>query len=75
MVSEQDVQPGQARDLAAELRLRPEQPPVTRLSRKVLLGLGTMAAVGIGGSRSCLRATMPSFIRQHGLTGRVPLLV
>jgi type IV secretion system protein VirB10 len=32
------------------MRLRTTRPPVTRLSRKVLLGLGTIAAVGIGGA-------------------------
>jgi type IV secretion system protein TrbI len=32
------------------MRLRPTRPPVTRLSRKVLLGLGTVAAIGIGGA-------------------------
>ena len=32
----------------AEMRLRSTRPPVTRLSRKVLLGLGIVAAVGIG---------------------------
>jgi type IV secretion system protein VirB10 len=35
---------------AIEMRLRPSRAPVTRLSRKVLLGLGTVAAVGIGGA-------------------------
>jgi type IV secretory pathway VirB10-like protein len=35
---------------ALEMRLRPTRPPVTRLSRKVLLGLGTFAAIGIGGA-------------------------
>jgi type IV secretion system protein TrbI len=34
----------------AEMRLRTTRPPVTRLSRKVLLGLGIVAAVGIGGA-------------------------
>ena len=34
--------------IAQEMRLRPERPRVTRLSRKVLMGLGTIAAVGIG---------------------------
>ena len=33
-----------------EMRLRATRPPVTRLSRKVLLGLGIVAAVGIGGA-------------------------
>lgn len=31
-----------------EMRLRPNRPPVTRLSRKVLLGLCAVAAAGIG---------------------------
>jgi len=35
---------------ALDMRLRPSRAPVTRLSRKVLLGLGTVAAVGIGGA-------------------------
>lgn len=33
-----------------EMRLRPDRPPVTRLSRKVLSGLGGIAAVGIAGA-------------------------
>ena len=33
-----------------EMRLRSNRAPVTRLSRKVLLGLGAVAAVGIGGA-------------------------
>jgi type IV secretory pathway VirB10-like protein len=36
--------------LAADLRLRPEQPPVTRLSRKVLMGLAAVAAILISGA-------------------------
>lgn len=36
--------------LAAELRLRPERPPVTRLSRKVLIVLGAVAATAILGA-------------------------
>jgi type IV secretion system protein VirB10 len=35
------------RDLAAELRLRPERPPVTRLSRRVLMGLAAVAAITV----------------------------
>jgi hypothetical protein len=31
--------PDRDRDLAADLRLRPERPPVTRLSRRGLMGL------------------------------------
>lgn len=34
----------------AEMRLRSARPPVTRLSRKVLLGFTIVAAVGIGGA-------------------------
>ncbi|MEJ0094044.1 MAG: TrbI/VirB10 family protein [Methylocella sp.] len=33
-----------------EMRLRSNRAPVTRLSRKVLLGLGAVAAIGIGGA-------------------------
>lgn len=35
---------------AEEMRLRAGRPPVTRLSRKVLLGLGAAAAIGVGGA-------------------------
>ena len=38
------------RDLAAELRLRPERPPVTRLSRKVLMGLCAGAGIAVSGA-------------------------
>jgi len=34
-------------ELAAELRLRPERPRVTRLSRRVLMGLGAASAIAI----------------------------
>lgn len=37
----------EAADLKAQLRLRPEPPRVTRLSRKVLIGAGGVAAVAI----------------------------
>jgi type IV secretion system protein TrbI len=52
VVSEQDREPkpGRAGDLATELRLRPERPPVTRLSRKVLMGLVVIAAVTVSGA-------------------------
>lgn len=46
-----------------EMRLRAKRPPVTRLSRKVLLGLGAVAAIGIGGA--LLFALKP----QHQTTG------
>jgi type IV secretory pathway VirB10-like protein len=42
-------QDGGDRSLAAELRLRPDRPRVTRISRKVLIGLGTVASVSILG--------------------------
>lgn len=35
---------------AAPMRLRPEPPRVTRLSRKVLAGLGLIASLGVGGA-------------------------
>lgn len=35
---------------AAPMRLRPEPPRVTRLSRRVLAGLGLVVSVGIGGA-------------------------
>ena len=48
------------RELAAALRLRPEQPAVTRVSRRVLIGLGAVAGAvissallwGLGGGQS-----------------------
>jgi type IV secretion system protein TrbI len=38
------------KDIAVELRLRPERPRVVRLSRKVLAGAGAVAALGVGGA-------------------------
>ena len=35
---------------AEEMRLRARRPPVTRMSRKVLLGVGAAAAIGVGGA-------------------------
>ena len=46
---EDQAPPAQLRPLQ-EMRLRSSRPPVTRLSRKVLLGLGTAAALGVGGA-------------------------
>jgi type IV secretion system protein VirB10 len=40
---------GGDRSLAAELRLRPERPQVTRISRKVLIGLVTITSVSVLG--------------------------
>jgi type IV secretion system protein VirB10 len=40
---------GDDRSLAAELRLRPDRPRVTRISRKVLIGIGTVASVSVLG--------------------------
>ena len=37
-------------DPAAPMRLRPDPPRVTRLSRKVLVGVGAVALLGIGGA-------------------------
>lgn len=41
---------GSGTDAAAPMRLRAETPRVTRLSRKVLAGIGLVASVGIGGA-------------------------
>jgi type IV secretion system protein TrbI len=49
-VSEQMAQPEHDRELAAQLRLRPEPPRVTRLSRRILIGLGGFAALAISGA-------------------------
>jgi type IV secretion system protein TrbI len=48
--SESSSQSTRDRDLAAELRLRPERPPVTRLSRRVLIALATVAAISVSGA-------------------------
>lgn len=45
----QEERPGGAARPAEQMRLRARRPPVTRLSRKVLLGLGAAVAVAIGG--------------------------
>lgn len=51
---EQPAGDGDARPLIGEpvapMRLRPEPPRVTRLSRKVLAGLGLAASLGVGGA-------------------------
>jgi type IV secretory pathway VirB10-like protein len=46
----QDGEPSGGSRPAEEMRLRSSRPSVTRLSRRVLLGLGTAAALGIGGA-------------------------
>jgi type IV secretion system protein TrbI len=43
-------QPGRDPNLAVELRLQPEWPRVTRLSRKVLIGLASVAAIAVSTS-------------------------
>lgn len=45
-----DVPPKPERDLTADLRLHPERTPVTRLSRKVLIGLALIAIVAVLGA-------------------------
>jgi type IV secretion system protein VirB10 len=42
--------PKTQRELAAELRLHPQRPPVTRLSRKVLIGLSSIAIMAVLGA-------------------------
>lgn len=46
--AESQERPRPERDIAAELRLRPERPRVVRLSRKVLAGAGGVVALGVG---------------------------
>jgi type IV secretory pathway VirB10-like protein len=51
VVSDQpDGKPAHERDRTPELRLHPERPPVTRLSRKVIISLATVAALAISGA-------------------------
>jgi type IV secretory pathway VirB10-like protein len=50
VVSGQETRSGQDRDPTPELHLRPERPPVTRLSRKVLMGLASIAAITVSGA-------------------------
>jgi type IV secretion system protein VirB10 len=42
-----DDRPKPEHEIAADLRLRPERPQVTRLSRKVLIGLASLAIIGV----------------------------
>ena len=49
-MTEQVTQPEHDREIAAELRLRHERPPVTRLSRRILIGLGAVASLAISGA-------------------------
>ena len=42
--------PELGRDIAQELRLRPERPRVTRVSRKVLIGLGAAGSIAVFGA-------------------------
>ncbi len=46
----EEVRAAEAARPAEEMRLRARRPPVTRLSRKVLLGVGAAAAIGVGGA-------------------------
>jgi type IV secretion system protein TrbI len=45
-----ELESGNDRELAAELRLRPERPQVTRLSRRVLMGLMAVMGISISGA-------------------------
>ena len=42
--------PKAERELAVDLRLHPQRPPVTRLSRKVLIGLASVATIAVLGA-------------------------
>ncbi|MBL6938222.1 MAG: TrbI/VirB10 family protein [Alphaproteobacteria bacterium] len=50
--------PDAPRARPSEMRLRSDRPPVTRLSRRVLLGLGSVAAIGVA-------AALFFALRQH----------
>lgn len=59
--------PRHEQDLAEELRLRPERPPVTRLSRRVLIALAGVSAAALLG--------MTIFaLQQRGRSGSAPEL-
>jgi type IV secretion system protein VirB10 len=45
-----DDRPQAEHEIAADLRLRPDRPPVTRLSRKVLIGLASLAIIAVLGA-------------------------
>lgn len=65
-----------APDIKAELRLRPEPPKVTRLSRKVLMGLSGVSAIAILGALvwaldSNRRSNQPS-TELHSIDNRPP---
>jgi len=45
-----EERPKAEKEIAEELRLRPEPPRVTRLSRKVLTALGAVTGLGLGGA-------------------------
>lgn len=62
--AQEEQGPAEAARPAEEMRLRASRPPVTRLSRKVLLAIGAVATIGIGGA--LLFALMP----QHQRIGR-----
>ena len=49
-MTEQEAQSKRDGDLVGELRLRTERPPVTRLSRRVLMGLAGVAGITISGA-------------------------
>jgi type IV secretion system protein VirB10 len=57
----------------APMRLRPEPPRVTRLSRKVLAGLGLAASLGVGGAWSMRSRPGTAAIRAGTLFHRQPL--
>lgn len=59
--------PEHEKELAAELRLRPERPPVTRLSRRVLITLSAISTTAIFGLTFFA-------LQQRGRTGLAPEL-
>ncbi len=63
-------------DIAAQLRLRPEPPRVTRLSRKVLIGAGGVAGIAIAGALlwalDTSRQRNPSVTELYNVDNRTP---
>jgi hypothetical protein len=66
-----DDRPKAEHEIAADLRLRPEGPPVTRLSRKVLVGVASLAIVAVLGGSSG-RSTAVATGRRQGPSFTIP---
>jgi type IV secretion system protein VirB10 len=56
-------------DIARTLRLKPDRPPVVRLSRKVLIALGATSSIAIAGAVAWAMASRPAVKPQPELYG------